>query len=116
MHPLGRIGEPADVAAAIAWLLDPATREVIELITTAATDFPAVTWSACSEVERRDLFWAIGRGHLAFELIARLRPELRAEAEGRVAMLDRSDPRGLGLLVERVIEDVRRDLAGVVAG
>jgi NAD(P)-dependent dehydrogenase (short-subunit alcohol dehydrogenase family) len=23
MHPLGRIGEPADVAAAIAWLLDP---------------------------------------------------------------------------------------------
>lgn len=25
MHPLGRIGEPADVAAAIAWLLDPAT-------------------------------------------------------------------------------------------
>jgi NAD(P)-dependent dehydrogenase (short-subunit alcohol dehydrogenase family) len=25
MHPLGRIGEPADVAAAIAYLLDPAT-------------------------------------------------------------------------------------------
>lgn len=25
MHPLGRIGEPADVATAIAWLLDPAT-------------------------------------------------------------------------------------------
>lgn len=25
MHPLGRIGEPADVAAAIAWLLDPRT-------------------------------------------------------------------------------------------
>jgi 3-oxoacyl-[acyl-carrier protein] reductase len=25
MHPLGRIGEPDDVAAAIAWLLDPAT-------------------------------------------------------------------------------------------
>lgn len=25
MHPLGRIGEPADVAAAVAWLLDPAT-------------------------------------------------------------------------------------------
>ncbi len=24
MHPLGRIGEPSDVAAAIAWLLDPA--------------------------------------------------------------------------------------------
>jgi len=23
MHPLGRIGEPSDVAAAIAWLLDP---------------------------------------------------------------------------------------------
>ena len=23
MHPLGRIGEPGDVAAAIAWLLDP---------------------------------------------------------------------------------------------
>ncbi|MCS6863986.1 MAG: SDR family oxidoreductase [Gemmataceae bacterium] len=25
MHPLGRIGEPADVATAMAWLLDPAT-------------------------------------------------------------------------------------------
>ncbi len=25
MHPLGRIGEPDDVAAAIAWLLDPST-------------------------------------------------------------------------------------------
>ena len=25
MHPLGRVGEPNDVAAAIAWLLDPAT-------------------------------------------------------------------------------------------
>lgn len=25
LHPLGRIGEPADVAAAITWLLDPAT-------------------------------------------------------------------------------------------
>lgn len=25
LHPLGRIGEPADVATAIAWLLDPAT-------------------------------------------------------------------------------------------
>lgn len=25
MHPLGRIGEPADVGAALAWLLDPAT-------------------------------------------------------------------------------------------
>jgi NAD(P)-dependent dehydrogenase (short-subunit alcohol dehydrogenase family) len=25
MHPLGRIGEPVDVAAVIAWLLDPAT-------------------------------------------------------------------------------------------
>jgi hypothetical protein len=25
MHPLGRVGEPADVAAAIEWLLDPAT-------------------------------------------------------------------------------------------
>lgn len=25
MHPLGRIGEPIDVATAIAWLLDPAT-------------------------------------------------------------------------------------------
>lgn len=25
MHPLGRIGEPGDVAAALAWLLDPAT-------------------------------------------------------------------------------------------
>ncbi len=25
MHPLGRVGEPDDVAAAIAWLLDPAT-------------------------------------------------------------------------------------------
>jgi 3-oxoacyl-[acyl-carrier protein] reductase len=25
MHPLGRIGEPTDVATAIAWLLDPAT-------------------------------------------------------------------------------------------
>lgn len=25
MHPLGRIGTPGDVAAAIAWLLDPAT-------------------------------------------------------------------------------------------
>lgn len=25
LHPLGRIGEPDDVAAAIAWLLDPAT-------------------------------------------------------------------------------------------
>ena len=25
MHPLGRIGEPDDVAAAVAWLLDPAT-------------------------------------------------------------------------------------------
>ena len=25
MHPLGRIGEPGDVAAAVAWLLDPAT-------------------------------------------------------------------------------------------
>jgi len=25
MHPLGRIGEPDDVAAAISWLLDPAT-------------------------------------------------------------------------------------------
>jgi NAD(P)-dependent dehydrogenase (short-subunit alcohol dehydrogenase family) len=25
MHPLGRVGEPADVAAAICWLLDPAT-------------------------------------------------------------------------------------------
>jgi NAD(P)-dependent dehydrogenase (short-subunit alcohol dehydrogenase family) len=25
MHPLGRIGEPGDVAEAIAWLLDPAT-------------------------------------------------------------------------------------------
>jgi NAD(P)-dependent dehydrogenase (short-subunit alcohol dehydrogenase family) len=25
MHPLGRIGEPGDVAAAIVWLLDPAT-------------------------------------------------------------------------------------------
>lgn len=25
MHPLGRIGEPADAAGAIAWLLDPAT-------------------------------------------------------------------------------------------
>ncbi|MDW8256481.1 MAG: SDR family oxidoreductase, partial [Acidobacteriota bacterium] len=24
MHPLGRIGEPSDVAAAIEWLLDPA--------------------------------------------------------------------------------------------
>jgi NAD(P)-dependent dehydrogenase (short-subunit alcohol dehydrogenase family) len=24
MHPLGRIGQPADVAPAIAWLLDPA--------------------------------------------------------------------------------------------
>lgn len=24
MHPLGRIGEPQDVAAAIAWFLDPA--------------------------------------------------------------------------------------------
>ncbi|MCS6817292.1 MAG: SDR family oxidoreductase, partial [Blastocatellia bacterium] len=23
-HPLGRIGEPSDVAAAIEWLLDPA--------------------------------------------------------------------------------------------
>ena len=23
MHPLGRIGEPGDVAAAIEWLLDP---------------------------------------------------------------------------------------------
>jgi len=25
MHPLGRIGEPSDVGAALAWLLDPAT-------------------------------------------------------------------------------------------
>jgi NAD(P)-dependent dehydrogenase (short-subunit alcohol dehydrogenase family) len=25
MHPLGRVGEPADVAAAVAWLLDPKT-------------------------------------------------------------------------------------------
>jgi len=25
MHPLGRIGEPGDVAAVVAWLLDPAT-------------------------------------------------------------------------------------------
>ncbi|MBA4064478.1 MAG: oxidoreductase [Isosphaera sp.] len=25
LHPLGRVGEPADVAAAIAWLLDPKT-------------------------------------------------------------------------------------------
>lgn len=25
MHPLGRVGEPGDVAGAIAWLLDPAT-------------------------------------------------------------------------------------------
>jgi NAD(P)-dependent dehydrogenase (short-subunit alcohol dehydrogenase family) len=25
LHPLGRIGEPSDVAAAITWLLDPAT-------------------------------------------------------------------------------------------
>ncbi len=25
MHPLGRVGEPDDVAAAVAWLLDPAT-------------------------------------------------------------------------------------------
>jgi NAD(P)-dependent dehydrogenase (short-subunit alcohol dehydrogenase family) len=25
MHPLGRIGEPADVGTALAWLLDPAT-------------------------------------------------------------------------------------------
>jgi len=25
MHPLGRVGEPEDVAGAIAWLLDPAT-------------------------------------------------------------------------------------------
>lgn len=25
MHPLGRIGEPGDVAAAVAWLLDPRT-------------------------------------------------------------------------------------------
>lgn len=25
LHPLGRIGEPADIATAIAWLLDPAT-------------------------------------------------------------------------------------------
>lgn len=25
MHPLGRIGEPGDVSAAVAWLLDPAT-------------------------------------------------------------------------------------------
>lgn len=25
LHPLGRVGEPADVAAAVAWLLDPAT-------------------------------------------------------------------------------------------
>jgi len=24
MHPLGRLGEPGDVARAIAWLLDPA--------------------------------------------------------------------------------------------
>jgi NAD(P)-dependent dehydrogenase (short-subunit alcohol dehydrogenase family) len=23
MHPIGRIGEPGDVASAIAWLLDP---------------------------------------------------------------------------------------------
>ena len=28
MHPLGRIGDPADVAAAVAWLLDPATNWV----------------------------------------------------------------------------------------
>jgi NAD(P)-dependent dehydrogenase (short-subunit alcohol dehydrogenase family) len=25
MHPLGRVGEPDDVAACVAWLLDPAT-------------------------------------------------------------------------------------------
>ncbi len=25
MHPLGRVGEPADVAAAVCWLLDPST-------------------------------------------------------------------------------------------
>jgi NAD(P)-dependent dehydrogenase (short-subunit alcohol dehydrogenase family) len=24
MHPLGRIGAPADIASAIAWLIDPA--------------------------------------------------------------------------------------------
>ena len=47
MHPLGRVGEPEDVASALAWLLDPAqgwvTGQIIGIDAGLATVRPRVS-------------------------------------------------------------------------
>jgi len=91
-------------------LRTPTTREVVEVVTTTVSDFPFVNWSTCSEDERRVVFRAMGRVHLGRVLVARLRPELRAEAERRLGGNVQSDPRGLGAVIEGVVRDVRREL------
>jgi hypothetical protein len=92
--------------------LRTADAKATEVITTRAKDFPIV-WESLRDSDRRELFWAIGAVHRALVVVARLRPELRAEAERRVSAAGRADPRAFGLAVERVIDEVRRELGSL---